>query len=1361
MTRLESRHGLALAAALLAAAALCAPAQDPKPQILSQTRSRIDLCGPDWTMTTLKGPGSENPPAQDAPRVPFAVPGEVLAPAKEVPEHLWFRRTIRVPQEWAGRRIFLNVRGAKYRPAVYADGKFVGSYGDGWTPFEVELTDFVAPGGTHEIAIRCGDRSAVEDPAVKGKVGKTIAPVGSSRDISGPWLPVYLDSYAGPRIPDLDLEIVTSVRNGTLTLRGRVDQKGEEGGAPLKLFATVLDGDEAVLDVPETPVGDGRWEVSAPFRNAKLWSPESPHLYTLRLRLVRDGKVVDELLTPFGFKEVWAEGPDIVLNGVKRRILASSTWPVAWLPREEVFRRVQRWKDEGLVAFRFHNQPWQEDWYDACDRIGILTVGEMAIYTDESGIYAYANETFWNNYKEHVRGLIRRDRNRASLFLWSLGNEVLFMGNERYDKDLPKKLGMIGRYAKSLDPTHLTIFEADRDPDGAFDVVGLHYPHEMPAQHAYPNCAFWLDERIEAEAGGGMLGQKSGSFFWDRKKPLYIGEYLWVPTGDYAVATIWFGDDAFRNRQKFHKKAQIAAWFDQTVAYRVSGVSAVSPWTVYWFGGVFEDQEASDAQKEFYRLVAAYPVSRGTRLYEDEERSLRFDVVNDGPEELSLVLRMRDERGESIAETEVGRLAPSESKRCDLVVEPSEAGVANWTMELAAGERILHKAPMRFQVVRKTDPRAPKGRSLVVLNAENRNGFSIRDLNPGKDILLIDAGALTPEARRTDIPVLGAQGFDAVAFQNFLKQGGRAVVLEQETLAPLGLGVDLIDYASTMAFPISESHPLWKGLGPDGLKFWADDNFIAKKQIRRNGRAGLGAVAVSGGENGLAQGPVFELPFGKGRVVFLQALVREKMAKEPAAQILLQNAIDRLAALPDGTEKPLVAFGATETTERILRDIGVLWTKGGDLSAEDAGGLILLDGDSDARLVRESVGADSLVRFVREGGTLLWRNPAESVLFQALCKEAGFEGLRIVDSGCSGMIADRNSPLLAGISREEFVHFTTTGWERIMTIRPDRTPRRLAPAASATELPMPEPVRSHVDLRDGALFFERSGDATWNLPNVPAGLYELSFEAKATEKDGRLPLLAVQTNGDDRAFFELKNPEFRRFELPIRMSGGDASVGFVFTNGIVWGGGPTFEIRNVRLRPVDRRFESLQWLADPGSLVVMPLGKGRVVLDLTEWKDESPDKALRFFNSLLRNLGAPFATPAAPDRRENIPLSALRLIGESAYFTQTPNRIECRNNAVLETRVLAATPGKYEFRAVAASSPLRDVFAVVDLEIDGRIVGSREIRSTGNQAHELGTAELSAGEHVLRLLYRNDEFAENGEDRNLFLCGLSAKLVGN
>lgn len=168
-------------------------------------------------------------------------------------------------------------------------------------------------------------------------------------------------------------------------------------------------------------------------------------------------------------------------------------------------------------------------------------------------------------------------------------------------------------------------------------------------------------------------------------------------------------------------------------------------------------------------------------------------------------------------------------------------------------------------------------------------------LNPAEDIVIIDENVLgTPESP--------AQ-FDTEGFRRFLSAGGRALVLAQGTLDPLGLGVNLTDHASTMAFPLAPNHPLLAGLEPTDFKWWADGHYISRREVIREGRNGLELHLVTGGFNALAQGPFADLPFGDGHVVLMQLLAGSKRAAEPAAEILYKNAVSYLKNLP---RKPAV-----------------------------------------------------------------------------------------------------------------------------------------------------------------------------------------------------------------------------------------------------------------------------------------------------------------------------------------------------------------------------------------------------------------------------------------------------------------------
>ena len=987
---------------------------------MSATRARIDLCGI-WRMqiTTNAAAPDENAPWED-----FEVPGWRSAVRKDVPYYLWFRRTVAIPAEWQGKRIVLNLRGARNTPKVFVDRQCAGSKFDGWTPFELDITDFVQPGRSHVLDLCCGDRSAVEDLTKStDEPAHTLAPVGGYHDNCGPFLPVFLDAYDPLRMENSRLAIVTSVEKMTLTVTGAVVHGAGPlpNAADLRIECAVLDGDNDVLvfggtpelgavklsdELDDVPFNPGAWRFEAAFPDAKLWTPETPNLYRLRIRLYCGGELRDESFTRFGFREVKTVGPDFFLNGVKRRLLASSTWPAyGYIPRDEVFRRVRQWKDDGVLAFRFHNQPWQEDYLDAADEIGVMTIDESPVYTDGNAMYAYNENIFWERFADVLRGMIRRDRNHASLVMWSVGNEILFMGSVKFCPDLNRRLGEMGTLTKRFDPTRCTMFEADRDPDGKYDMIGLHYPHEMPALYAYPDAAEWLGRRIEAEAAGGMLGKQADTFFWDRKKPLYIGEYLWCPQSDYSVGSIWFGEEVYLNRRKCNHEAKLLGWIDQTEAFRMAGVTGMCPWTAYGFGGT-PVPGAAEAEKIFYRRIACFRRDRSCRVFAGSRKTIAFDVLNDSPETqaLELTISVDGADADSIRLT----LEPGGAKTVSLSFTAKavpgkqipDYEVSTLEFRLTANGNEVQRESFPYNIY--PVPPSETGRDVVVYGREGDVDFA--SLDPVKTIVVVEENVL-------GTPTEPAK-FDTEGFRQFLTAGGRVLVLAQDTLDPLGLGINLTDHPSTMAFPLAMDHPLLAGLEPADFKWWADGHYISRREIVREGRNGLEALLVTGGFSALAQTPFADLPVGDGHAVLMQLLAEKKRADDPAAEILYRNALSYLSELPRTKRANVRLIVSDPAVLQVMKTIGLRETA--DIPNAE---LIAADGDC-AGL---GMTPDQLAAWVRDGGVFYWHMP-DAQTFERMKHAIGADGIACVKEDCSGVIVDRGSSLLFGVSQEDVTH---------------------------------------------------------------------------------------------------------------------------------------------------------------------------------------------------------------------------------------------------------------------------------------------------------------------------------------------------
>ncbi len=124
------------------------------------------------------------------------------------------------------------------------------------------------------------------------------------------------------------------------------------------------------------------------------------------------------------------------------------------------------------VAIRFHTQPWDEPWYQIADEVGLLVVEECAVWCDPAA-YQLSAATFWTNYSQHISAAVKRDHNHPSIVLWSLENEILHCGGEKLYSGTDAELAAMGSIVKSLDPTRPITYEADLDPGGEADALGL------------------------------------------------------------------------------------------------------------------------------------------------------------------------------------------------------------------------------------------------------------------------------------------------------------------------------------------------------------------------------------------------------------------------------------------------------------------------------------------------------------------------------------------------------------------------------------------------------------------------------------------------------------------------------------------------------------------------------------------------------------------------------------------------------------------------------------------------------------------------------------------------------------------------
>ncbi len=322
----------------------------------------------------------------------------------------WYRRTFALPKADAGRRIWLEFDGVFRDSTVFVNGWFVGRQPSGYSSFRYDITDIAQCGEPNVVTVRV-DVSQLEGWFYEGAgiyrhvwLVKTsplaIAPdgVGVASRFAG-------DPTAGPAEIDLQARIQN-------------DGPAAAGTATWEILAP--DGRTlATASQPFQAAAAGTVDLSARTQVdvPELWSPETPRLYTLVTRIQSGGVAVDQVKTHFGIRTVGFDpNRGFLLNGRPYELKGTCNHQDhagvgAALPDALQDFRIARLKEMGSNAYRTsHNAPTPE-LLDACDRLGMLVMDENRLLGSDA-----AN-------LERLDNQIRRDRNHASVAIWSIANE--------------------------------------------------------------------------------------------------------------------------------------------------------------------------------------------------------------------------------------------------------------------------------------------------------------------------------------------------------------------------------------------------------------------------------------------------------------------------------------------------------------------------------------------------------------------------------------------------------------------------------------------------------------------------------------------------------------------------------------------------------------------------------------------------------------------------------------------------------------------------------------------------------------------------------------------------------------------------
>jgi beta-galactosidase len=843
---------------------------------------------------------------------------------------------------------------------VWLNGTFLGENRDPFLPFTFEVTDTLQAGG-NELLVRV-------DPPPRDDHGDWLQPCGSwvgwfNRGI---WQPVGLRSL--PLTSIADVFVQPSVRQSRLVVDITIAPTADPSAACIDL--EIFSGDECVLrfeslSVETSARAETVVRLERHWPDARCWSLEDPHLYVARVTLCVNSHSLHTSDVRFGFREFWIEGRQFVLNGQPLRLFGDSWHYMGLAQQNPAYART--WfefaKSIGVNAIRTHAMPYPPFYFDIADEVGMLIIDESAVY-GSAGTLAFDQPEFWEHCRDHMRRLVKRDRNHPAIIFWSACNETVWKGGE----EIFEGLRSLAQAARSVDPTRFVSFdENDCDVGGA---APLHAGHYGTPEH-------W--DRA-----------------WRRDRPLVVHEFSSLYHGGPEYVSPLAGEAGYAD---YHVRLQAAGedaadMFDRL---RSLGAASLTPWNLNWYclfpwlasaesvpeeltaGGAPLERIGSGALTLNYGYLQNQPAWVPNDALEPLERSyrrrrfwlptrpwqgfagqtLRLNALvwNDTNQavEAELVWQFYEDEEDPTEHRRQVSLGANSSITVPLELTlPVTMGEGECSLCMLVGGGEVDAEFWGCVIDEQSQPEPL--RKVFVLGADSEE---LPAAFGGERITEQDLSRVAEHEAATLVLAAGArlrtlnEWVRDETLSDWLLQGGRLVVLKGAVAEDSASALTPICRPIKRAFVTSSEHPLVYALCDEDFFEWGPEGLVADRVMERPS-GGLASAPLYVGENaaGLSQSPLIVCAHGAGHVIVSGLCLEERLEDTPAAgELCWRMGHLELAGAP-GTHVQVAA----ESDDPLLDDLGI--------TAEFDAGVMIVDARvaPDRKLIKQHLS---------RGGTLI------------------------------------------------------------------------------------------------------------------------------------------------------------------------------------------------------------------------------------------------------------------------------------------------------------------------------------------------------------------------------------------------------
>ena len=424
----------------------------------------------------------------------------------------WYRYELTPKAEWKGKRIVLDFQGIMLVGDVYLNGKRIGGTDYGYLGFDIDLSKLLKWGQVNEIIVK----------ADTGKPNNSRWYTGGGlfRDVN---LIVTDKNLYFPRHP----LFIRTVNNKEIKIRANILNLQKTKKPQIPVEVKILNAEGKVVTQQKSDLHfnakwrDREYELpSISLEDAKLWSPDTPYLYTAEVTLYdNEGNIADQIREPFGIRTIemspekglLVNGKKVLLKGYANHHTLGALGAAAY-PRA-IEKRLKLIKEFGMNHIRTSHNPYSEDFLKLCDKYGILVVDEL--YDKWLTQYAGGRVDWESLWQKDIPEWVKRDRNHPSVILWSLGNELQQYSNlpfndwgvtayklqkellHRYDDTRLTTVAMHPRY-RNLETDSIPADLAVATEVNSYNYRYMYFPGDMKR---YPEKTFYQSEASVAAMG--------------------------------------------------------------------------------------------------------------------------------------------------------------------------------------------------------------------------------------------------------------------------------------------------------------------------------------------------------------------------------------------------------------------------------------------------------------------------------------------------------------------------------------------------------------------------------------------------------------------------------------------------------------------------------------------------------------------------------------------------------------------------------------------------------------------------------------------------------------------------------------------